>query len=318
MLDSRPPATTPAPARSSNARAVAKGLTFRPAEGHREGHARLVEDAPEGAAGEAEERASRPSAKPRSSRPGTSARGAGEEGSEGRLTAWSARSALSRFVRVEPGEGAGLAWSALSFFFLLGGYYVIRPLRDEMGASTGGGFALNWLFFGTLAGTLLVNPLFGALVSRIPRRVFVPAVYHAFAASFVAFFVAAHVSRRARAHRRGALLLRLRERLQPPRRVGLLGLPRRPLPLRAGQAPLRVHRPRRHAGRHPGRRAHGRARAALGPVPLLLVAAALFEVGVLCLHRLARVFRVDEARRASGAAETRPKASRPARALSRA
>ncbi|HEX2757399.1 MAG TPA: MFS transporter, partial [Thermoanaerobaculia bacterium] len=64
------------------------------------------------------------------------------------------RSALSRLVRVEPGEGAGLFWSALSFFFILAGYYVIRPLRDEMGASTGGGFALNWLFFGTLAGTL--------------------------------------------------------------------------------------------------------------------------------------------------------------------
>ena len=74
------------------------------------------------------------------------------------------RNALSRLVRFEPGEGAGLSWSALSFFFILGGYYVIRPLRDEMGASSGGGFALNWLFFGTLAGTLLVNPLFGALV----------------------------------------------------------------------------------------------------------------------------------------------------------
>ncbi|MGZ6987960.1 MAG: MFS transporter, partial [Thermoanaerobaculia bacterium] len=79
------------------------------------------------------------------------------------------RSVLSRFVRVEPGEGAGLLWSALSFFFILGGYYVIRPLRDEMGASTGSGFALNWLFFGTLAGTLVVNPLFGALVARTPR-----------------------------------------------------------------------------------------------------------------------------------------------------
>ncbi|HEX5856232.1 MAG TPA: MFS transporter, partial [Thermoanaerobaculia bacterium] len=98
------------------------------------------------------------------------------------------RSALSRFVRVEPGEGPGLFWASLSFFFLLGGYYIIRPLREEMGASTGGGFALNWLFFGTLAGTLVVNPLFGALVSRYPRRVFVPVVYHAFAASFVAFF----------------------------------------------------------------------------------------------------------------------------------
>ena len=62
-----------------------------------------------------------------------------------------------------------------------------------MGASSGGGFALNWLFLGTLAGTFLVTPLFGALVSRVPRRVFVPVVYHALAASFVAFYVALSV-----------------------------------------------------------------------------------------------------------------------------
>ena len=103
------------------------------------------------------------------------------------------RSLLSRFVRVEPGEGQGLAWASISFFFLLGGYYIIRPLREEMGASSGGGFALNWLFLGTLAGTFLVTPLFGTLVSKVPRRVFVPAVYHALAASFVAFYVALSV-----------------------------------------------------------------------------------------------------------------------------
>ena len=105
----------------------------------------------------------------------------------------SARSPLSRFVRVAPGEGPGLAWASASFFFLLGGYYIIRPLREEMGASSGGGFALNWLFLGTLAGTFLVTPLFGTLVSRVPRRVFVPAVYHALAGSFVLFYVALSV-----------------------------------------------------------------------------------------------------------------------------
>ena len=105
----------------------------------------------------------------------------------------SARNPFSRLVRVEPGEGPGLLWAAASFFFLLGGYYIIRPLREEMGASSGGGFALNWLFLGTLAGTFLVTPLFGALVSKVPRRVFVPVVYHALAASFVAFYVALSV-----------------------------------------------------------------------------------------------------------------------------
>ena len=55
----------------------------------------------------------------------------------------------------------------------------------------------------------------------------------------------------------------------------------------------------------------------IGPVPLLLVAAALFEAGVLCLHRLARVYRVD-AGAAERAAEDAATAFRPARARSRA
>ena len=128
---------------------------------------------------------------------------------------------------------------------------------------------------------------------------------------------APHVSRRARAPRRGAVLLRVRERLQPPRRVGLLGLPRRPLPLRAGQAPLRVHRPRRHGGRHPGRRRHRRARAAHRPG-----AAPARRGGPLRGRRpLPAPARGDlprgRGRRRAGGRATAT-ASRPARALSRA
>ena len=55
----------------------------------------------------------------------------------------------------------------------------------------------------------------------------------------------------------------------------------------------------------------------IGPVPLLLVAAALFEAGVLCLRRLAAIYHVD-AGAAERAAGTRATAFRPARARSRA
>jgi len=206
-----------------------------------------------------------------------------------------ARSLLSRFVRVAPGEGPGLTWAAASFFFLLGGYYVIRPLREEMGASAGGGFALNWLFFGTLAGTFLVTPLFGALVSKFPRRVFVPAVYHALAASFVAFYVALSVlagpGRVATARFFfvfvstfnllivsvfWGFLADLFRSEQAKRLFGAIGL-----------------------GGTLGGIAGGVITASLaktlGPVSLLLVAAGLFEVAVFCMSRLARTYRVDEA-----------------------
>jgi len=99
----------------------------------------------------------------------------------------SARGVLRRLVRVEEGEGPVLAWSFLYFFFLLSSYYVIRPLRDAMGLS-GSESQLTWLYMGTLVGTLLANPVLGALVSRFPRRVFVPIVYHVLAANLVLFW----------------------------------------------------------------------------------------------------------------------------------
>ncbi|MEK7876639.1 MAG: MFS transporter, partial [Pseudomonadota bacterium] len=40
---------------------------------------------------------------------------------------------LARLVAVRPGEVQALCWSFAYFFCLLAGYYVLRPLRDEMG-----------------------------------------------------------------------------------------------------------------------------------------------------------------------------------------
>ena len=88
-----------------------------------------------------------------------------------------ARTILARLVRFEEGEGVALFWSFAYFFFLLSSYYVIRPLRDAFGLQ-GREDALTLLYTGTLIGTLLANPVLGALVSRFPRRVFIPIVYH--------------------------------------------------------------------------------------------------------------------------------------------
>ena len=45
--------------------------------------------------------------------------------------------ALARVVAVRPGEARALLWSFAYFFCLLAGYYVLRPLRDEMRAAGG-------------------------------------------------------------------------------------------------------------------------------------------------------------------------------------
>jgi AAA family ATP:ADP antiporter len=95
---------------------------------------------------------------------------------------------LRRIVAVEENEIASMLWAALYYFLLLAAYFVIRPIRDEMGVA-GGVRNLPWLFLGTLLGMLLVHPLFTALVSRLPRRLFIPLSYTFFAVNLVAFWL---------------------------------------------------------------------------------------------------------------------------------
>lgn len=46
---------------------------------------------------------------------------------------------LSRLAGAEPGEIGVSCWSFACFFCLVCGYYVLRPLRDEMGVQGGVG-----------------------------------------------------------------------------------------------------------------------------------------------------------------------------------
>src|ERR1700754_1485458 len=66
---------------------------------------------------------------------------------------------LRRVVDVRPGKTSALAWSWLYVFALFLAYYVMRPIRDELGVA-GGVRNLPWLFTGTLLAMLVVNLLF--------------------------------------------------------------------------------------------------------------------------------------------------------------
>jgi len=94
---------------------------------------------------------------------------------------------LRYLAAVRKTELPALGWSFLYFFCLLCGYYVLRPVRDEMGIA-GGIENLPWLFTGTFAAMLAMVPLFGWVTTRFPRRVMLPAVYAFFIANLLIFF----------------------------------------------------------------------------------------------------------------------------------
>src|ERR1700689_750582 len=91
-------------------------------------------------------------------------------------------------VPATPQERAAALWSFSYFFTLLAGYYVLRPLRDEMGIA-GGTRNLPWLFTATFVTLLVAQPLYGALVARLPRARFIPIVYHFFVANLAVFWL---------------------------------------------------------------------------------------------------------------------------------
>jgi len=95
---------------------------------------------------------------------------------------------LQRVMPATPQERAAALWSFAYFFALLAGYYVLRPLRDQMGIA-GGIKNLPWLFTATFVTLLAAQPLYGALVARLPRARFIPIVYHFFVANLILFWI---------------------------------------------------------------------------------------------------------------------------------
>ena len=97
--------------------------------------------------------------------------------------------ALTRIVEVERREIASLLWSFAYFFSVLCAYYILRPLRDEMGVTVGQD-GLKWLFVIVFLVMLAAVPVFGWVVERFPRRRIVPVMYGFFIANLLGFWVA--------------------------------------------------------------------------------------------------------------------------------
>ena len=93
-----------------------------------------------------------------------------------------------KWVKVLPAERTALMLGFAFHFCVLASYYLVRPLRDALGLE-GGADKLQWLFTATFVVMLLMVPLFGVLVSRLPATRFVPLIYRLIALSMLVFGV---------------------------------------------------------------------------------------------------------------------------------
>jgi AAA family ATP:ADP antiporter len=100
---------------------------------------------------------------------------------------------LRRVIDVRPEEVRVLGWCWLYIFSVLSSYYIMRPIRDQMGVA-GGVENLQWLFTASLVGMLLLNLPFAWLVAKLPRSRFIPVTYHFFVVNILIFAALLHWS----------------------------------------------------------------------------------------------------------------------------
>jgi len=74
------------------------------------------------------------------------------------------------------------------FFFLLAGYFMLRPIRGAVAANHSD--SLHWLYTATFVLMLLIVPIFGWLVSKFRRGRFIPGIYLFFISNLVFFALA--------------------------------------------------------------------------------------------------------------------------------
>ncbi len=93
---------------------------------------------------------------------------------------------ILRLTGVRPGEAKVVLLGSLYFFFVLSAYYVIRPVREEMGVRDIDN--IPWLYTGTAIAMLVVHSLFGWVSSRWSRRRLAQITYQWFALNLLVFF----------------------------------------------------------------------------------------------------------------------------------
>ena len=89
-------------------------------------------------------------------------------------------------INIQKGEWPRFLLAFSYFFFLLAGYFMLRPIRGTVAANHSE--SLHLLYTGTFISMLLLVPVFGWLVSRFRRGRFIPGIYLFFISNLI-FFV---------------------------------------------------------------------------------------------------------------------------------
>lgn len=96
---------------------------------------------------------------------------------------------VARVIPVERGEWGRVLLSGGCFFFLLFGYFLLRPIREAMGVQRSMS-DLRWLFLITCGVSLFVTLAFGGVVSRMDRKRFISLAYRVVMICLLVFIVA--------------------------------------------------------------------------------------------------------------------------------
>src|SRR6266853_4797462 len=100
---------------------------------------------------------------------------------------WKMIRLVQKAVDVKASEVRALFLGFIYYFLIFSSYYIIRPIRDNIGAN--GTDKLPWLFTGTMIAMLFANAIFAALVVKFSRRQFIQIAYRFLMANLVILFV---------------------------------------------------------------------------------------------------------------------------------
>src|SRR5256885_2348668 len=95
---------------------------------------------------------------------------------------------FEKVVEVKADEIRALWLGFIFHFLILTGYYIMRPIRDSIAASSRLE-NLPWMVTATSIAMLIANALFASIVARMSRRKFIPLAYGFFIFNLALFFI---------------------------------------------------------------------------------------------------------------------------------
>src|SRR5215470_13014736 len=92
---------------------------------------------------------------------------------------------LTFIAPIEPREVPAVVAAFCLFFCVFAGYFAVRPVRETMGTILGKGRVAD-LFVVTWIASLAIIPIYGVLVAKFRRSLFLPWIYGSIAVALAA------------------------------------------------------------------------------------------------------------------------------------